>query len=249
MNSLYKYILRIADDSLILGQRLSELCGHGPIIEEDIALTNIALDLIGQATSLYEYAAIVGGEGKTADDIAFLRFEREYVNVLLVEQPNGDFGMTIARQWFFDSFRVLFYDAMLESTDQQLAAIAEKSLKETKYHWKHSSEWLVRLGDGTDESHDRVQTAINYLHRYVDELFFMDEVDTALITEGIAVDLASLKVAFDAKTSEVMEMATLSFPTNNWKQVGGRVGKHTEHLGYILSELQYMQRAYPNMEW
>jgi ring-1,2-phenylacetyl-CoA epoxidase subunit PaaC len=138
---------------------------------------------------------------------------------------------------------------MLESTDQQLAAIAEKSLKETKYHWKHSSEWLVRLGDGTDESHDRVQTAINYLHRYVDELFFIDEVDTALITEGIAVDLASLKVAFDAKTSEVIEMATLSFPTNNWKQVGGRVGKHTEHLGHILSELQYMQRAYPNMEW
>jgi ring-1,2-phenylacetyl-CoA epoxidase subunit PaaC len=225
LNSLYKYILRIADDSLILGQRLSELCGHGPAIEEDIALTNIALDLIGQATSLYEYAAIVGNEGKSADDIAFLRFEREYSNVLLVEQPNGDFGMTIARQWLFDSFRVLFYD------------------------WKHSSEWLIRLGDGTAESHERVQNGINYLHKYADELFFMDEVDAELIEKGIALDLATIKVVYEQKLNEVLPLSTLSLPTNNWKQTGGRVGKHTEHLGHILSELQYMQRAYPNMEW
>jgi ring-1,2-phenylacetyl-CoA epoxidase subunit PaaC len=249
LNSIYKYILRIADDSLILGQRLSELCGHGPAIEEDIALTNIALDLIGQATSLYEYAAIVGGEGKTADDLAFLRFEREYTNVLLVEQPNGDFGMTIARQWFFDSFRVLFYEALLTSTDQQLAAIAAKSLKETKYHWKHSSEWLIRLGDGTDESHARVQKSLNYLHRYTEELFFMDEVDADVIAQGIGVDLLALKPIYDQKIEEVLLQATLELPTNNWKQVGGRVGKHSEHLGHILSELQYMQRAYPNMEW
>lgn len=249
MNSIYKYILRIADDSLILGQRLSELCGHGPAIEEDIALTNIALDLIGQATSLYEYAALVGNEGKTADDLAFLRFEREYTNALLVEQPNGDFGMTIARQWYFDSFRVLFYEALLTSTDQQLAAIAEKSLKETKYHWKHSSEWLIRLGDGTEESHNRVQTGLNYLHRYVDELFFMDDVDAEMIAQGIGVDLMVIKSLFEQKIAGVLAMATLSLPTNNWKQIGGRVGKHTEHLGHILSELQYMQRAYPNMEW
>ena len=249
LNSTYKYILRIADDSLILGQRLSELCGHGPAIEEDIALTNIALDLIGQATSLYEYAAIVGGEGKTADDLAFLRFEREYSNCLLVEQPNGDFGMTIARQWFFDSFRVLFYEALLTSSDQQLAAIAAKSLKETKYHWKHSSEWLIRLGDGTDESHMRVQTSLNYLHRYSEELFFMDEVDADVIAQGIGVDLTALKPIYNQKIEEVLVNATLELPSNNWKQVGGRIGKHSEHLGHILSELQYMQRAYPNMEW
>jgi ring-1,2-phenylacetyl-CoA epoxidase subunit PaaC len=249
LNSLYKYILRIADDSLILGQRLSELCGHGPAIEEDIALTNIALDLIGQATSLYEYAAIVGNEGKSADDIAFLRFEREYTNALLVEQPNGDFGMTIARQWLFDSFRVLFYEALQQSKDAQLAAIAEKSLKETKYHWKHSSEWLIRLGDGTSESHERVQNGINYLHKYAEELFFMDEVDAELIEKGIALDLTTIKVAYEQKLNEVLPLSTLSLPTNNWKQTGGRIGKHTEHLGHILSELQYMQRAYPNMEW
>lgn len=249
MNSLYSYTLRIADDSLILGQRLSELCGHGPAIEEDIALTNIALDLIGQANSLYEYAAIVQGEGKSADDLAFLRLEREYVNTLLVEQPNGDFGMTIVRQWLFDCFRLPFYEALQSSKDSQLAAIAEKSLKETKYHWKHSSEWVIRLGDGTEESHQRVQAAINALYKFTDELFYTDAIDNALIAQGIAVDLTAIKPQFDQRVQQILEMATLSLPTNNWKQQGGRQGRHSEHFGHLLSELQYMQRTYPNSEW
>jgi ring-1,2-phenylacetyl-CoA epoxidase subunit PaaC len=249
VNSLYSYTLRIADDSLILGQRLSELCGHGPAIEEDIALTNIALDLIGQANSLYEYAAIVQGEGKSADDLAFLRLEREYVNTLLVEQPNGDFGMTIVRQWLFDCFRLPFYEALQSSKDSQLAAIAEKSLKETKYHWKHSSEWVIRLGDGTEESHQRVQAAINALYKFTDELFYTDAIDNALIEQGIAVDLTAIKPQFDQRVQQILEMATLSLPTNNWKQQGGRQGRHSEHFGHLLSELQYMQRTYPNSEW
>lgn len=249
MNPLFTYTLRIADDSMILGQRLSELCGHGPAIEEDIALTNIALDLIGQATSLYEYAASVHEEWKTADDLAFLRYERQYTNLLLVEQPNGDFGMTIARQWLFDNFRALFYNELQHSKDSQLAAIAEKSLKETRYHLRHSSEWLIRLGDGTEESHRRVQDALNLLYRYTDELFYMDDIDKALIEQGIAVDLEALRPVFNERIQQVLTTATLTLPANNWKQSGGRNGKHSEHLGHILAEMQYMQRAYPNMEW
>lgn len=249
MNPLFTYTLRMADDSMILGQRLSELCGHGPAIEEDIALTNIALDHIGQATALYEYAASVHEEWKTADDLAFLRYERQYTNLLLVEQPNGDFSTTIVRQWLFDTFRVLFYAELQKSKDAQLAAIAEKSLKETRYHWRHSSEWLIRLGDGTEESHRRAQDSLNLLHRYAEEMFFMDEVDKTLIEQGIAVDLEALRPAYNERIQEVLSTATLTLPANNWKQIGGRVGKHTEHLGRILSDLQYMQRAYPNMEW
>lgn len=248
-NNLFTYTLRIADDSLILGQRLSEWCGHGPILEEDIALTNIALDLIGQTTSLMEYASVISADGKTADDLAFLRYERDYTNLLLLEQPNGDFGQTIVRQWIFDTFRVLFFEALQHSKDTQLAAIAEKSLKETKYHWKHSSEWMIRLGDGTDESKSRVQTALNALWKYSDELFYMDSVDEELIAQGIAVDLEQLRSVWNEKINYVLTEATLELPTNNWKQAGGRVGKHTEHLGFILAEMQYMQRAYPGMEW
>lgn len=248
-NDLYTYTLRIADDSLILGQRLSELCGHGPILEEDIALTNIALDLIGQATTLFEYAATVQNEGKTADDLAFLRYEHDYKNVLLVEQTNGDFGQTIVRQWLFDTFRVLFYDALQHSSDTQLAAIAEKSLKETKYHCKHSSEWVIRLGDGTEESHSRTQAALDLLWRYSDELFFMDETDEAMIAAKVGVDLAALRPIWTERIQEVVQAATLTIPANNWKQQGGRLGKHTEHLGFLLADLQYMQRAYPGMQW
>jgi ring-1,2-phenylacetyl-CoA epoxidase subunit PaaC len=248
-DNLYTYTLRIADDSLILGQRLSEWCGHGPILEEDIALTNIALDLIGQATTLFEYAASVQNEGKTADDLAFLRYEHDYKNALLVEQPNGDFGQTMVRQWLFDTFRVLFYDALQHSSDTQLAAIAEKSLKETKYHCKHSSEWIIRLGDGTDESHTRTQAALDQLWRYSEELFFMDETDQAMIEAKVGVDLATLRPLWLERIQEVVREATLTIPTNNWKQQGGRLGKHTEHLGFLLADLQYMQRAYPGMEW
>lgn len=249
MNTLYKYILRIADDSLILGQRQSEMCGHGPILEEDIAQTNIALDLIGQATALYEYAATFTNGEKSSDDIAFLRFDREYSNLLLVEQPNGDFGQTIVRNWIFDTFRVLFFEELTKSKDSQLAAIAEKSLKETRYHWKHSSEWLIRLGDGTEESHNRTQDALNRLWKYSDEVFYMDEIEKELIEKGIAVDLNTIRQKFIDKINYVLLESTLTLPSNDWKQSGGRLGKHTEHLGFILAEMQYMQRAYPGMEW
>lgn len=247
--ALFEYTLRIADDSLILGHRVSEWCGHGPILEEDIALTNIALDLVGQATNLLEYAALVEGAGRNADDLAFLRYDRDYRNALLVEQRNGDFGDTIARQFFFDVFRKLYFEAMLQSADENLAGIAEKSLKETKYHLKHSSEWMIRLGDGTDESHQRIQKAVDTLWRYTDELFFMNEVDALLLEEKIAVDLQPLKAEWTRHVNEILLEATIEVPSHSWQQGGGRTGVHSEHLGYLLAEMQYMQRAYPGMEW
>lgn len=249
MNSLFEYVLRLGDDSLILGHRLSEWCGHGPILEEDIAMTNISLDLVGQATSLLGYAGELEGKGRDADALAFLRFDREYKNVLLVEQPNGDFGMTMLRQFFFDAFRKPLFEKLQHSTDQHLAAIAEKSLKETKYHLKHSSEWVIRLGDGTQESNARIQDSLNTLWRYTNELFFTDEVDTELVEKGIVPSLQEIQNEWNATVTAVLTEATLTIPTNNWKQEGGRKGLHSEHLGYILAELQYMQRAYPNMQW
>jgi len=249
VNNLFPYVLRVADDSLILGHRLSEWCGHGPILEEDIALTNIALDLIGQATTLLQYAAKVEGKNRTEDDLAFLRYDRHYFNSLLVEQPNGDFGMTIMRQFLFDAYRLPMFEAMQHSSDQQLAAIAEKSLKETKYHYRHSGEWIIRLGDGTDESHQRVQKSLNLLWRYTSDLFFNDEIQKDMEAKGIAPLMDDIKSSWEKNVKEVLSEATLSIPENNWEQVGGRVGKHSEHLGYLLAEMQYMQRAYPNMEW
>lgn len=249
MNSLFEYILRIGDDSLILGQRLAEWCGHGPILEEDIALTNISLDLIGQATNFFNYAAVVENAGRDADKLAFLRIDREYKNTVLVEQPNGDFGDTMVRQFLFDAFRKLFFEKLQYSKDEQLAAIAEKSLKETRYHLIHSSEWVIRLGDGTEESHNRVQNSLNILWRYRTELFFMDEVDAELIKQGIAIDLNTFRNEYDTFVSSILHEATLTPPANNWSFGEGRIGKHSEHLGHLLAEMQYMQRAYPNMEW
>lgn len=249
MNKHFEYVLRIGDDSLILGQRLAEWCGHGPILEEDIAMTNISLDLIGQATSLLSYAGELEGKGRDADKLAFLRFDREYRNLLLVEQPNGDFGMTMMRQFLFDAFRKPFYEKLQLSSDKHLAAIAEKSLKETKYHLKHSSEWVIRLGDGTEESHCRIQEALNVLWRYTDELFYSDEVDAEMLSKGIAPDMAAIRSEWENTVKMVFDEATLKIPDNNWKFDGGRKGMHSEHLGYILAEMQYMQRSYPNMEW
>lgn len=249
MSSLFEYILRIGDDSLILGHRLSEWCGHGPILEEDIALTNISLDLVGQATSLLSYAGEVEGKGRDADALAFLRFDRDYKNLLLVEQPNGDFGMTMMRQFLFDAFRKPLFERLQNSADKQLAAIAEKSLKETKYHLKHSSEWVIRLGDGTEESHNRIQDSLNTLWRYTSELFFEDEVDAEMHKQGIAPNMSEVFDEWNTTVHAVLHEATLQIPTNNWKHEGGRRGMHSEHLGHILAEMQYMQRAYPNMEW
>jgi len=249
MNPLFEYLLRIGDDSLILGHRLSEWCGHGPILEEDIAMTNLALDLVGQANSILKYAGEIEGKGRSEDDLAFLRYEREYRNLLLVEQPNGDFGMTMMRQFLFDAYRKLLFESLSHSSDEQLSAIAIKSLKETKYHLKHSSEWVIRLGDGTDESKRRIQDSLNTLWRYTSEIFFQNEVDQQLMEDGILPRLTNLRTDWNNLVKGILLEATLSIPDNNWKQEGGRTGLHSENLGFILAELQYMQRAYPNMEW
>ncbi len=249
MSALFNYILKLGDDSLILGHRLSEWCGHGPILEEDIALTNISLDLVGQATTLLNYAGELEGKGRDGDALAFLRYDREYKNLLLVEQPNGDFGVTMMRQFLFDAYRLPLFVKLQTSTDETLAAIAEKSLKETKYHLKHSSEWVIRLGDGTEESHKRIQDALDTLWRYTDELFLQDDLDLELIEKGIVPDLEEIRKDWQKTVDTVFNEATLELPKNNWKFSGGRNGMHSEHLGYILAELQYMQRAYPNMKW
>jgi len=247
--TLFQYLLRLGDDSLILGQRLSEWCGHGPILEEDIALTNISLDLIGQATSILKYASEIENKGRDEDKLAFMRFENEYLNTLLVEQPNGHFGDTILRQFFFDAFRKPLYERLTQSKDKQLSAIAEKSLKETRYHLKHSSEWVIRLGDGTEESHDKIQKSVENLMRYTSELFYEDKVDLDLQQKGLVCSLKDVKQEWDKTVRAVFHEATLKFPDNNWSFDGGRQGRHSEHMGYILADMQYMQRAYPNMEW
>lgn len=249
MNSLFEYLLRLGDDSLIIGHRLSEWCGHGPILEEDIAMTNIALDFVGQTASLLELAGEVEGKGRTNDDLAFLRFDKDYRNLLLVEQPNTDFGFTMMRQFLFDAYRKPLFERLTKSNNAQLAAIAEKSLKETRYHLRHSSEWVIRLGDGTEESHERIQESLNTLWRYTSELFYADEVDVELTASGVLPSMVGLEAEWKKTVDEVFGEATLSIPEKPWKFEGGRKGQHSEHLGYILTELQYMQRAYPGMEW
>jgi ring-1,2-phenylacetyl-CoA epoxidase subunit PaaC len=247
--NLYKYILGIADNSLILGQRLGELCGHGPNLETDIACTNISLDLFGQVRSYYQYAAKIIGDGRSEDDIAMLRKEREYVNVLLVEQPNTDFAYTIGRQFLFDIYHYLFLKELQKSHDLTLSAIATKSIKEVSYHQRFSSDWVKRLGDGTVESHQKMQDAIDGLWTYTDELFHQTEADKIIVSEGVGVDVSSLKETYYATVSKNLNESTLKVPESKWFQKGGKEGIHTEHLGYLLSDLQYMQRTYPNMEW
>ncbi len=249
MEHTYKFLLRIGDDSLILGQRLAELCGHGPILEEDIALTNISLDLIGQATNIYTYSAQLEGKGRDADALAFLRLEHQYLNAILVEQPNGNFADTLVRQFFFDVYRKLLFEQLLTSTDQQVAAIAEKSLKETRYHLKHSSEWVIRLGDGTEQSKERAQFAILDLWRYTDELFYMDETEIQLAKAGVIPNLKDLKPLWMEQVLSVLNLATLKLPENQGFFGAGRQGRHSEHMGFLLAQLQYMQRVYPNMQW
>ncbi|MCT8338709.1 phenylacetate-CoA oxygenase subunit PaaC [Flavobacteriaceae bacterium TK19130] len=247
--NLYHYILTIADTNLILGQRLGELCGHGPSLETDIALTNISLDLIGQTRSYFQYAASLFDEEKTEDDIAFLRKEREYRNVLLVEQPNTHFGYVMARQFLFDVFHLMFLRELENSKDETLAAIAKKGIKEASYHRRFSSDWIKRLGDGTEESHTKIQEAVNNLWRYTNELFQMTEADVAMVKEGVGVNLEALKEPYYETVSEVLKEATLEVPERKYFQKGGKEGIHTEHMGYLLSDLQYMQRAFPDMKW
>ena len=247
--ALFKYCLRIGDNSLILGHRLSEWCGHGPVLEEDIAMTNVALDLVGQARSILAYAGEIEGKGRNEDHLAYLRTERDFLNTQLVEQPNGDFAHTMARHFYCDAFNQPFYSALSNSADEQLAAIAAKSLKEVTYHLRHSSEWLLRLGDGTEESHERMQTAIDALWRYTGELFETDETDQLMLDAGIGVDMAVIKNLWSEKVEAVLAEAGLKRPTGDWMAKGGRNGIHTEHMGFILTELQYVQRAYPGATW
>ena len=246
---LVLYALRRADDALILGHRLSEWCGHAPVLEEDMALANMGLDLLGQARELYSYAARVEGKGNDEDKFAYLRDVRQYRNLLLVEQPNGDFACTMVRQFFYSVFADLYWRAMVKSDDTTLAAIAAKSEKESAYHVRHSSEWMVRLGDGTAESHRRAQAAIDDLWAYTGEMFEVDDSERALIDAGVAVDPATLRPQWLKTVTDVVDEATLSLPKNDWMQQGGRSGRHSEHLGHLLSELQSMQRTFPGAIW
>jgi ring-1,2-phenylacetyl-CoA epoxidase subunit PaaC len=262
-SSQIDYTLQLADTNLILAQRNAEWCGHGPILEQDIAITNISLDLLGQSRNFYQYAATlinaskipggskapspigegVGGE-VTEDSLAYLRTEREFKNCLLAEQPNGDWAQTILRQFFLSTYQFLLYQKLQHSADEQIAAIAAKALKEVTYHLRWSSEWVVRLGDGTEESHQRMLKAIDELWRYTGELFIAADYETAA-----GFDIALLKDDWMKKVTTVFEEATLSIPEKTFMQTGGKTGTHTEHLGYILTELQYLQRTYPNAEW
>src|SRR6516225_1802033 len=246
---LVLYTLRRADDALVLGHRLSEWCGHAPMLEEDMALANIALDLLGQARELYSYAAKVEGRGNDQDKFAYLRDVRQYRNLLLTEQPNGDFAHTMVRQFFYAAFADLYWRAMVKSSDATLAAIAARSEKESAYHLRHSSEWMVRLGDGTEESHRRTQAAIDDLWAFTGEMFEVDDSERALIDAGVAIDPASLKPQWLKTVSSVIAEATLTLPKNDWMQQGGRVGRHSEHLGHLLSELQSLQRTFPGATW
>jgi len=243
------YIMTLADNSLILSHRLGELCGHAPALETDIALTNISLDLLGQVRNYYQYAADLVGGGKTEDDLAFLRLENEYKNCLLVEQPNTDFGYVMVRQYFFDVFHLLILQELEHSTDETLSAIAKKSIKEVSYHKRFSGDWIKRLGDGTEESNRRVQQAVNDLWEYTDELFQMTEVEKQAVSQGMGVDLLRLKAAYYNEIKELLQEATLTIPDSPYFQYGGKEGIHSEYMGYILAELQYMQRTYPNMKW
>lgn len=243
------YLLRLGDTSLILGHRLSEWCGHGPVLEEDIALSNIALDLIGQARLIYTHAGAIEGQGRDEDAIAFLRDAPDWKNILMVEQPNGDFAMTIARQFLVDCFHVELFNALAMSGDPELAAIAAKSLKEVTYHRRHSGEWVIRLGDGTQESHHRIQHAFNDLWIFTDELFETDALDAAIVEAGIGPDLSSLRPAWDKMVDAVLAEASLIRPKCDIPRSGGRTGQHSEYLGFLLAEMQFLQRAYPGQEW
>jgi ring-1,2-phenylacetyl-CoA epoxidase subunit PaaC len=248
--ALFIYCVRLADNAVILAQRLCEWCGHGPILEEDIAMSNMGLDLIGQARGFYAYAAALEGKGRSEDDLAFHRNEREFTNRCMVEQPNGDFGMTMMRSFLHGCQAYLQYRALVNSKDETIAGLSEKALKEMTYHVRHSSDWVIRLGDGTVESHHRMQEAVNELWSYTDELFEMDDVDAILLKEGIACDISSQRVEWDKMIDEVFEKATLIRPSEKgYQSTGGIYGHHTEHLGHLLSEMQILPRTYPDARW
>lgn len=251
MENLVSYILQLADNSLIYGHRLSEWTGHGPQLEVDMALSNIALDSMGAARSFYQYAASIEGGDKTEDSYPYLRDVLEFKNVLLVEQPNSDFADTIARSFYFDCFQFHFYTALQKSSNQRISEIAAKSIKEVAYHWRYSSGWVIKLGDGTEESHQKMQRALNHFWDYTGELFASTDLEKEMQEAGVAPKVEELKEAWQKSIDEVLAEATLSITddTGSWHHNGGKEGRHSEHLGYILAELQFVQRAYPNSEW
>ena len=244
-----EYYLTIADTLLILGQRLSEWCGHGPAIEEDIALSNVALDYIGQATSLYKEIALKENVGKSEDDYAFLRDAWEYRNALIVEITNGDYAKTIARQFVFSTWYYHFLEALEKSNDTFLQGFAQKSIKEVRYHFQHSRDWILRMGGGTEESHRRLQNALNELWEFTGELMTNSVHEVDAISKGVGVDNVALKETFNRIVTAVFQEANVSAPADVWMQKGGKEGKHSEHLGFILAEMQFLQRAYPNSKW
>ena len=245
----YRYLLRLADNALVLGHRLTEWSSRAPTLEEDIALSNIALDLIGQAQSLYGHAIAIGGDGRDEDHLAFLRDTHEFLNVQLVEQPNGDLAATMARQLCYSAFAVPLWEGLTRSKDCELAGIAAKAGKECAYHLRHSSEWVIRLGDGTAESHQRMQRAIDDIWMFTGEMFELDDIDRQMIAAGIATDASKLLPIWNETLDDALAEATLKQPTDGWMISGGRQGVHTEHLGHMLAQMQFLPRAYPGATW
>jgi ring-1,2-phenylacetyl-CoA epoxidase subunit PaaC len=247
--AFFNYLLRLGDDRLVLGHRLSEWCGHGPILEEDIALANIALDLIGQSTLVLKLAGQMEGNGRSEDALAYFRDGVDFRNALLVELPKGDFGFTIVRQFLFSVYSLLQMETLSRSSNVDLAGIAAKAVKESRYHVRHTAEWVITLGDGTDESHARAQNAVDDLWRYTGELFIADDIDREVATAGLGVDPSTLSDRWNAEVARVLSDATLTIPKTSYMQRGGRDGKHTEHLGHMLSEMQIVARSHPGASW
>ena len=247
--ALFKYTLRLGDDPLILSYRLSEWCSNAPFLEQDLAMTNFALDMIGRAQAFLKYAGEIEGNERTEDYLAYKRPERQFYNHLITEVPNGDFARSMARQLFISTFEFLLFTELANSTNETIAGIAAKTVKEIKYHFEHAKDWVIRLGDGTEESHRRMQTAIDYLWPFTGELFETDEVDNMMLEQRIGADVKALEPEWLNKINAILGKATLTLPENAFKQTGSRLGIHTEYLGHILSEMQYLQRAYPDAKW
>ena len=248
-NSLFEYLLRIGDDRLVLGHRLSEWCGHGPILEEDIAVANLALDFVGQASNFLALAGTVEGRGRNADALAYFRDAVDFRNAQLVELPRGDFAFTMVRQFLFDAYDVRLLSVLERSANSELAGLSAKALKEARYHVRHSARWVAMLGDGTEESHDRAQRALDELWSYTGELFAVDGVDRAVLEQGIGADLAALEPHWREEVAGVVAEATLRIPADGWVAAGGRQGRHTEHLGHMLAEMQILARSHPGATW
>jgi ring-1,2-phenylacetyl-CoA epoxidase subunit PaaC len=245
----FQYILRLADNALILGQRLSEWSGHAPVLEEELAMANIALDLIGQSRILFAHAGRLEAKGRDEDQLAFLRVEPQYHNLVLVELPNADFGRTVLRNFLYSAFQLQLWQALLPSRDLDLAAIAEKTLKETRYHVQHSADWVLRLGDGTEASHARMQAALDYLWPYTAEFFSADAVDDEVAAAGLGVACSTLEPAWEAVAGALLEEATLDVPSRSGFRSRGKLGVHSEYMGHLLTEMQYLQRTHPGARW